>query len=93
MSISRVVFSFSKIQSNKARESNCTYIVYLLLDQHFRIKTKGIKTMQLIRERTCRVTTRLHPLTRVKHCRAGLVLGQVTDRLGRVSLGKAHSLA
>ena len=31
-------------------------------------------------ERTGRVTTRLRPLTRVKHCRAGLVLGQVTDR-------------
>ena len=39
-------------------------------------------------ERTGRVTTRLRPLTRVKHCRVGLVLGQ-----GRVSLGKARLLA
>ena len=39
-----------------------------------------------------RVTTRLRPLTRVKHCRAGLVQGG-GDRSGRVSLGKAFSLA
>ena len=36
--------------------------------------------LQRTSERTGRVTTWLRPLTRVKHCRAGLVLEWVTDR-------------